>query len=147
MFFVFLRGFVTGRNLAHDLLDRASMSDRRIALGKTGEDLACRELERRGYAIVARRHRRRGGELDIIARDGATLVFVEVKARDGREFGEAGEAVTGFKRRRITRLALDYMMRHHLSDCPCRFDVVAIHFEAGRPTVEVFQGAFDATHD
>ena len=110
------------------------MSLDRVILGKTGEDLACRELERRGYAIVARRYRRRGGELDIIA-------------RDGRAFGEAGEAVTGFKRRRITRVALDYMMRHHLSDCPCRFDVVAIHFEAGRPTVEVFQGAFDATHD
>jgi len=121
------------------------MSDARVILGKTGEDLACRELERRGYAIVARRYRRRGGELDIIARDGPTLVFIEVKARDGHAFGEAGEAVTRFKRRRITRLALDYMMRHHVSGCPCRFDVVAIHFEAGLPTVEVFQGAFDAT--
>ncbi len=59
------------------------MSRARIALGKIGEDLACRELERRGYAIVARRYRRRGGELDIIARDGPTLVFVEVKARTG----------------------------------------------------------------
>ena len=123
------------------------MTFARQEMGKTGEDLACRELERRGYAIVARRYRRRGGELDIIARDGPTLVFVEVKARDGHAFGEAGEAVTGFKRRRITRLALDYMMRYHLADCPCRFDVVAIHFEAGRPTVEVFQGAFDATND
>ena len=120
------------------------MTDARQEMGKTGEDLACRELERRGYAIVARRYRRRGGELDIIARDGPTLVFVEVKARDGRAFGEAGEAVTWFKRRRITRLALDYMMRHHLSDCRCRFDVVAIHFEGGLPSVEVFQGAFDA---
>jgi putative endonuclease len=122
------------------------MSRARVILGKTGEDLACRELERRGYAIVARRHRQRGGELDIIARDGPTLVFVEVKARDGHAFGEAGEAVTWFKRRRITQLALDYMVRHRLSDCPCRFDVVAIHFEAEQPTIEVFQGAFDATN-
>ena len=144
MFFVFLRGFVTGRNLAHDLLDRASMSDRRIALGKTGEDLACRELERRGYAIVARRHRRRGGELDIIARDGPTLVFIEVKARDDRSFGEAAEAVTARKRRRIVRLAIDYVMRHHLANVPCRFDVVSIHFDAGRPAIEIFQNAFDA---
>jgi len=121
------------------------MSRARQILGKRGEDLACRELERRGYAIVARRYRQRGGELDIIARDGPTLVFVEVKARDGREFGEAGEAVTRFKRRRITRLALDYMMRHHLSDCPCRFDVVSIHFDSGEPVLEVFQGAFDVT--
>ena len=70
------------------------MSQARVALGKTGEDLACAELETRGYAIVARRYRRRGGEIDIIARDGPTLVFVEVKARDGRWFGEAAEAVT-----------------------------------------------------
>jgi putative endonuclease len=120
------------------------MSHHRVDLGKTGEDLACRELERRGYAILARRYRRRGGELDIIAKDGATLVFVEVKARDSREFGEAAEAVTPYKRRRITRLALDYMMRNHITDCPCRFDVVSIHYDAGRPTVDIFQNAFDA---
>ena len=121
------------------------MSDARQTLGKTGEDLACRELERRGYAIVARRYRRRGGELDIIARDGATLVFVEVKAREGRAFGEAAEAVTPFKRRRIAQIALDYITRHHLSGCPCRFDVVSIHFDSGQPVIDVFQGAFDAT--
>ena len=120
------------------------MSHQRVALGKTGEDLACRELKRRGYAILARRYRRRGGDLDIIARDGATLVFVEVKARDGRAFGEPAEAVTAFKRRRMTRLALDYMMRLHLTDCPCRFDVVSIHFDSGRPSVEIFKNAFDA---
>jgi putative endonuclease len=120
------------------------MSHHRVSLGKTGEDLACQELERRGYAIVARRYRRRGGELDIIARDGKTLVFVEVKAREGRAFGEASEAVTPQKRLTITRLALDYLMRHRLTDCPCRFDVVSIHFEAGVPAIEVFQNAFDA---
>jgi len=121
------------------------MTRARQIFGKTGEDLACRELERRGYAIVARRYRRRGGELDIIARDGATLVFVEVKARHGREFGEAAEAVTPFKRRRIAQLALDYIVRHHLTSCPCRFDVVSIHVDEGEPVVEVIQGAFDAT--
>lgn len=120
------------------------MSHFKAALGKTGEDLACRELERRGYAIVARRYRRRGGELDIVARDGPTLVFVEVKARQGRSFGEAAEAVTPLKRRRIVQLAMEYMMRNHLANCPCRFDVVSVHFEAGRPVVEVFQSAFDA---
>jgi putative endonuclease len=120
------------------------MTIARQTLGKTGEDLACRELERRGYVIVARRYRRRGGELDIVARDGATLVFVEVKTRDGRAFGEAAEAVTPFKRRRIAQLALDYMMRHHISGCPCRFDVVSIHFDSGKPVLEVFQGAFEA---
>ena len=131
--------------MARGLLGSSGMTRERIALGKTGEDLACRELERRGYAILARRYRKRSGELDIIAKDGGTLVFVEVKTRDGREFGEAAEAVTPDKRRRITRLALDYMMRNHITDCPCRFDVVSIHFNAGRPSVDLFQNAFDAT--
>jgi putative endonuclease len=126
------------------LLGSGGMSRARVILGKTGEDLACAELEKRGYAIIARRYRRRGGEIDIVARDGPTIVFAEVKAREGRAFGEAAEAVTAFKRRRITQLALDYMTRHHLSNCSCRFDVVSIHFDAGRPTIEVFQNAFDA---
>ena len=121
------------------------MTHARIALGKSGEDLACEELERRGYAIIARRYRRRGGELDIIARDGQTMVFVEVKAREGRAFGEACEAVTANKRRTITRLALDYLMRHRLTECACRFDVVSIHFDSGKPVIDVYQNAFDAT--
>jgi putative endonuclease len=120
------------------------MSRARVTLGQIGEDLACRELERRGYAIVARRYRRRGGELDIIARDGATLVFVEVKTRDGREFGGGAEAITGPKRRRMIQLALDYLVRYRLTNAPCRFDVVSIELQNGRPAIEVFQSAFDA---
>ena len=123
------------------------MTRARIALGKLGEDLACRELERRGYAILARRYRRRGGEIDIIARDGATIVFVEVKAREGRAFGAAAEAVTGLKQRKIVQLAFDYLMRQRLTNRPCRFDVVSVHFdagEAGAPAIELFQNAFDA---
>jgi putative endonuclease len=119
------------------------MSRQRVVLGKTGEDLACRELERRGYAIVTRRYRRRDGELDIIAQDGPTLVFVEVKAREGHAFGDAAEAVTPLKRRRMARLALDYVARHRLSNCPCRFDVVSIHFDDGAPVIDVFQNAFE----
>src|SRR5256885_12403464 len=121
------------------------MSQSRVALGKIGEDLACRELERRGYAIVARRYRRRGGELDIVARDGGTIVFVEVKTRNGRWFGGAAEAVTGLKRRRMVHLALEYLMRHRLSECPCRFDVVSIQLEAGRPVIEIHRNAFGIT--
>jgi putative endonuclease len=120
------------------------MSRARVILGKTGEDLACRELERRGYVVVARRYRRRGGELDIVARDGPTIVFVEVKARVGHAFGDGAEAVTPMKQRRITRLAIDYLMRHHLTQCPCRFDVVSVHVESGVPVIDVFQSAFDA---
>src|SRR5882672_9814237 len=115
------------------------MSQARISLGKSGEDLACRELERRGYAIIARRYRVRGGELDLVARDGSTIVFVEVKTRASRRFGEAAEAVTPLKQLRMTRLAEEYLMRHHLSDCPCRFDVVSIEVGASGPAIEVIQ--------
>jgi putative endonuclease len=118
------------------------VSRARIAFGKTGEDLACAELERRGYAILARRHRCRSGEIDIIARDGKTVVFVEVKARHSRAFGEAAEAVTALKQRRIARIAAEYVVQQQLRDCPCRFDVVSIHFAGGQPAVEVFQNAF-----
>jgi putative endonuclease len=128
--------------LAESLLDGAGMSHRRIALGKTGEDLACAELERRGYAILARRFRCRGGEIDIIARDGATLVFVEVKARESRAFGAAAEAVTPYKQHRIATIASEYVMQHRLHNRPCRFDVVSIHFDGGQTAVEVFQNAF-----
>jgi putative endonuclease len=118
------------------------MSRERIEFGKTGEDLACLELTRRGYAIVARRHRNGLGEIDIIARDGATLVFVEVKARDGLAYGAGGEAVTWRKRRRLVRLATDYLTRQNLTACACRFDVVSIDYGGGTPAVEVFQNAF-----
>ena len=125
------------------LQDGRIMSHARIDFGKTGEDLTCRELERRGYAIIARRYRRHGGELDVIARDGPTIVFVEVKTRESRDYGEAAESVTWVKRRRMARVAIDYVTRHRMADCPCRFDVVSIHLEDGRPVVEVYQNAFD----
>ena len=120
------------------------MSRLRVAFGKIGEDLACEELVRRGYEILARRYRRRSGEIDIVARDGRTLVFVEVKSRDGRAFGDAAEAVTARKQRTIASLALDYIARHRLHECPCRFDVVSVVLADGTPTVEVVQNAFSA---
>lgn len=120
--------------------------DPRQALGISGEDLACAELQRRGYAIVERRYRTRFGEIDIIAKDGGTLVFVEVKARMTQEFGGAAAAMTGWKQRRIARMAADYLARRHLIDCPCRFDVVAIDFDDTEPRVIVYPNAFDSYH-
>jgi putative endonuclease len=120
------------------------MTYERISLGMTGEDLACEELEARGYSIVTRRYRVAAGEIDIVARDGATLVFVEVKARVSHEFGSAAEAVTSTKQRKLYRLATEYMAQHGITDCPCRFDVVSIHFDSGAPEIEIFQNAFDA---
>ena len=119
------------------------MTQARQRLGKFGEDLACRELERRGYAILARRYRRRGGELDIVARDGQTVVFVEVKTREGCDYGAGGESVTLRKRRRMANGALDYLTRHRLGECPCRFDVVSIDVSREPPNLELYQNAFD----
>jgi putative endonuclease len=118
--------------------------DGRQVLGKSGEDLACAELRRRGYAILERRYRTRFGEIDIVARDGEVTVFVEVKARNGREFGGGAAAVTAWKQRRVSQMAIDYIARHRLHDRPCRFDVVAVEMTDGEPAIEVFRGAFDA---
>ncbi|MEQ1911484.1 MAG: YraN family protein [Vicinamibacterales bacterium] len=117
-------------------------TDSRQSLGKLGEDLAAAELERLGYAILARSYRTRFGEIDIVAKQGDTIVFVEVKTRVGREFGGGAAAVTGWKQRRVTRMAVDYLARGRLVDCPCRFDVVAIQFEDGKPVIEVYANAF-----
>ena len=119
-------------------------NDARQNLGKLGEDLACAELERRGYAVLARRYRMRFGEIDIIARDNDVTVFVEVKACTGDEFGGGAAAVTGWKQRRITQMAVDYLSRHGLHDRPCRFDVVVVDLSGDSARVEVYAHAFDA---
>ena len=121
-------------------------ADPRHDFGKAGEDLACAELTRRGYAILARRYRTRVGEIDIVARDGAWTVFVEVKARAGGEFGDAAAAVTGWKQRRITNMAIDYLSRHGLHERPCRFDVVTVDVADGVPRVEVYPHAFESAY-
>ena len=120
------------------------MTMQRQALGKLGEDLAVAELERRGYAILARRYRTRQGEIDIVARDGETIVFVEVKAKETAEFGTAAEAVTVRKQRRVVSMAVDYLARNHLIGKPCRFDVVAIDGAGEAAVVTVYRGAFAA---
>jgi putative endonuclease len=118
--------------------------DHRQTLGISGENLACAELRRRGYAVLERRYRTRFGEIDIIARDGRTIVFVEVKARLTGDFGGAAAAVTGWKQRRIADMAVDYLSRHGLHECPCRFDVVAVDYDPAGPRVTVYSNAFDA---
>jgi putative endonuclease len=118
--------------------------DKRQSLGKSGEDLACAELERRGYAILARRYRSRFGEIDVIASSRGDIVFVEVKARVGDEFGGGAAAVTASKQRRIAQMAVDYLSRHRLHDRPCRFDVVTVDISGERPNVVVYERAFDS---
>jgi putative endonuclease len=121
------------------------MTLRRQQLGQLGETLAIEELERRGYAIVARRYRTRYGEIDIVAQDGDTLVFVEVKARATAEFGTAAEAVTRRKQLRLIAMARDYLARWSVPNRPCRFDVVAIDEAETCPRITVYAHAFEAS--
>lgn len=123
------------------------MTEARQSLGKLGENLAASELESRGYAIVARRYRTGHGEIDIIARDGETMVFVEVRRKSSDECGTAAESVTPAKQRRVIRMAAEYLWLHGLYDrCPVRFDVVAIDdLPDGTPQIAVHVGAFDAS--
>jgi putative endonuclease len=116
-----------------------------IALGSLGESLARAILERRGYAIIATRYRTRAGEIDIVARDGGCLVFVEVKARRNTECGTPAEAVTPRKRRRVIAMARDFLARTPSDATSCRFDVVAILLTDGEPSIEVIRNAFDAS--
>jgi putative endonuclease len=119
--------------------------DRRGELGKRGEDLACQELERQGYVILSRRFRTRCGEIDIVAREGRVLVFVEVKTRSGGNFGSPLESLTWHKRHRLSRMALSYLLMKHLSSPPCRFDVVAVTVDgSGAARIEVLRQAFTA---
>jgi len=126
------------------LLLSAHMTLARQVLGKLGEELAVEELQRRGYAITARRYRTRCGEIDIVAAHAGVLIFVEVKTRMDAEFGTAAEAVTVRKQRRLTRMANDYLTRESVVDRPCRFDVVTVMLDGPAPLIEVYENAFDA---
>lgn len=114
-------------------------------LGDEGERIACRHLKKLGYRILVRQARTRFGEIDVIARDGATIVFVEVKSRRGDREGSPAEAVDYRKQKKLTQLALAWLKRRKLLGQPCRFDVVAIRWDAeGKPIVEHFKSAFEA---
>lgn len=109
----------------------------RQSLGQAGEDAACSALRHRGYEILARRYRTRMGELDIVARDGSTVVFVEVKTRSSSGCGSPVDAVTPRKKAQVRRMAVDYLWRAGLLDEPCRFDVVAVRVDAAAHSVDV----------
>ena len=120
----------------------ARPTDPRHTLGLAGEDAACAELVRRGYEILARRYRTRAGEVDLVARDGATVVFVEVKTRATDAYGGGASAVTWRKRQRLARVAVEFLARSGQWNAPCRFDVVVVT-PAPVPRVEVYTHAFN----
>lgn len=117
--------------------------DRRQALAREGERAAELALRRAGLTVLERRFRVRLGEIDLIARKGELLVFVEVKTRRGTGYGPPAHAVTAVKRRRMARVAEVYLQRTGCATRPCRFDVVEVFAgPRGIERVEHIEDAF-----
>ena len=121
------------------------LGDWRRRLGAHGEDLAAAALRRKGMRIIERNFRCRLGEIDVVAEDGETVVFVEVKGKSGPNFGRPEEMVTPAKQRRLTALARHYLQRRQWHRRPARFDVVAICWkDSRRRRVTHYRNAFPA---
>jgi putative endonuclease len=117
--------------------------------GSRGEEIAASFLGARGYRIIERNFRCKGGELDIVARDPGdrSLVFVEVKARRDTTYGVPQQAVTPFKQRQISKAALTWLSRNRLHDSQARFDVIAILLEDdGQHSIEHIVNAFELAY-
>ncbi len=119
------------------------MAAHHLLEGRLGERVACRYLLRHGFDVLARRYRGRWGEVDIIAFEGSTLVFVEVKTRASREFGDPSEFVDWEKQQSLKAVAADFISRHDLGDWSYRFDIVTVIAPA-RPgqQISLFRNAF-----
>jgi putative endonuclease len=115
---------------------------KRVPSGRRGEQVAARHLKRCGYIILARNYRAAGAEIDLVALDDATLVFVEVKFRVGSDFGTPLEAVDMEKRERIRRAAHAFAEWRGVPDLPARFDVVALSGAGRSRRLEVIKNAF-----
>ena len=122
------------------------MTRERLDLGKWGEQLALKKIKSLGYKCVASNYRCPLGEIDLIARDGDTLVFIETKTRRGRSLGYAKEAINERKRRQLSKVALFYMKANNCCDIKSRFDVVAINLNENRREIEVIRNAFELAY-
>ncbi|MBI1818364.1 MAG: YraN family protein [Deltaproteobacteria bacterium] len=119
------------------------MPDDRQILGAEGERAAEKFLRRHRYRILQRNYRCAAGEVDIVALDGTTVVFVEVKTRTQEGFGSPLDAVDRRKQGQLARAARYYLSEHALHDRDARFDVVGVWWEGDRVTCELIQNAFD----
>lgn len=105
------------------------MSESRQKLGRWGEQLAAKHLEAEGYELLERNWRCRRGEIDLVARGGDVLVFVEVKTRRGRDYGTPEEGITSYKAKRLLELSQRYLLEHDLEDVEWRVDLVAVELD------------------
>ncbi len=123
------------------------MTRERLSLGKLGEDLAIAQLRALKYKILERNFKCALGEIDIIAREKDTLVFVEVKTRRTRDFGGPAAAVNVRKQRQLSRVALTYLNMKKLPQMPARFDVVAVELIPPAPRIAVLRDAFELLYE
>lgn len=116
-------------------------------LGNAGEREAARYLRRQGFQIIARRYRTPLGEIDLIARDGECIVFIEVKTRRSSEAGQPFESVDRRKQQQLTRLALAYLKQRGWLEQPARFDVISIVWPESTnvPEITHYRNAFEPT--
>ena len=128
---------MTNKNCGHGL--RTEKKE----LGRKGEEIALQFLKRKGYRIIERNYVCKLGEMDIIAREKDTLVFVEVKARTSTVFGPPQLAVNSSKQRQLSKVALNFLREKRIGDVKARFDVVAILLGPKGDEIELIQDAFD----
>ncbi|MBW2605393.1 MAG: YraN family protein [Deltaproteobacteria bacterium] len=122
------------------------MLNRRQQFGKESESLAVRYLKKNGYKIIERNYRNKLGEIDIIAKEKGTLVFVEVKARKTHVFGNPKWAVTPKKQRKISMVALYYLKATKQTHVKARFDVVALSLAKDNSQIEIVKNAFELAY-
>src|SRR3989304_4929787 len=115
----------------------------RIRTGKAGEEIAVRHLQKLGYRILERNYRCPVGEIDIVAKDKDTIVFVEVKSRKTEEFGDPELAVGAKKQRTLSLISMYYLSQKTKSPPDARFDVVAVKMLPSGTEVKLFRNAFE----
>ncbi len=123
------------------------MSLQKQTFGELGEAIAARHLKKNGYRIIEKNYRTKLGEIDIIAKDKDTLVFVEVKSRRSWQFGNPKAAVTLRKQRKISMVAMHYLKSTHRTNVSARFDVAAVTITHDKPQIEIIKNAFDLAYE
>lgn len=119
------------------------MTKHNLNFGKFSEDTAVKYLERHGYNILDLNYKSKLGEVDIIAKEGRTICFVEVKSRSSLVFGLPKEAVDKYKQHKISRCAIVYLKERRLLNQSCRFDVLSVLDDGGNPPrLELIKDAF-----
>lgn len=122
------------------------MLNKQQRFGRESESIAIKYLKRNGYKILEQNYRTKLGEIDIIAKDKESLVFVEVKARKSTRFGNPKWAVTYKKQQKISMVALCYLKATKQSNVKARFDVVAISLAKKSPQIEIIKNAFELAY-